>query len=103
MEKLESINLKSNAVICSKSDFSQASWDEIHSAIDELNAIGKEVNFTIFKTYSSLTVEAGGKFVKNYNYAHAEYVTSEQTSKEATFNLIIHFNVNYIGKNLVES
>ena len=82
-------------------DYTQVTWDEIHDAIDEINALGKAVNLSIYKTYSSLTVESGGKFHKTYAYAHSEFVTADITSKEATFNLIKNFFVNYYEKNLV--
>jgi hypothetical protein len=67
------------------------SWDLIHMVIDHINGLGKEFSFAIFKTYVSLTVEKGGKFYKDFSFAHAEYITSEQSGKEAAFKLIIKF------------
>lgn len=67
------------------------SWDLLHMVIDEINGLGKEFSFAIFKTYVSLTIEKGGKFYKDFSFAHAEYITSEQTGKEAAFKLIVKF------------
>lgn len=88
--------------IANQFDYTQVTWDELHDAIDEINSIGKEVNFSIFKTYSALTVESGGKFHKTYSYTHSEFVTGEQNSKEATFKLICHFFEKNLKENLVE-
>ena len=101
-EKIKTMNFNLIKNLSEALNLDDLSWDDLHLVIDEINAIGKEVNFSIYKTYCSLTVENGGKFVKNYSYAHSEYVTSEQTSKEAVFNLIKHFYVKFIEINLVE-
>ena len=67
------------------------SWDLIMPVIDKINGLGKEYSFAIFKTYVSLTVEKGGKVYKDFSFAYSEYITSEQTGKEAAFKLIVKF------------
>jgi len=67
-------------------------WNQLHDIIDIINGLGKEYNFSIFKTYCALSVERGsGKVYKDFSFAHSEYVTSEQTSREAVFKLIVKF------------
>lgn len=52
----------------------------------------KEDNVVTFKTYVSLTVEkSGNKMYKDFSFAHADYITAEQTSKEAAFKLLVRF------------
>ena len=53
--------------------------------------MGKEYQFTIFKTYVSCTVERSGKFYKDFSFSHAEYITEEQSDIKAAFNLVIRF------------
>lgn len=67
------------------------SWDGLHKVIDYINGLGKEYNFSIFKTYVALSIEKDSKFFKDFHFAHSEYVTATQTSKEATFRLIVKF------------
>lgn len=68
-----------------------SSWDWIHTVIDKVNGLGKEYNLTIFKTYLVLTVEKGGKVYKDFSFAHSEYITNDQTGKEAAFKLLVKF------------
>ena len=83
------------------------SWDWIMPVATKINGLGKEYSLAIFKNYVSLTVEKGGKVYKDFSFAHAEYITTEQTGKEAIFKLIVKFikwyNENILAKNLVES
>lgn len=67
------------------------SWDWLMPVIDQINNLGKEYSFAIFKTYVSLTVERGGKMYKDFSFAHSEYITLSQTGIEAAFKLIIRF------------
>jgi hypothetical protein len=69
-----------------------SSWDWIWPVIDKINGLGKAYSFATFKTYMSLTVEkSGNKMYKDFSFAHAEYITAEQTSKEAAFKLLTRF------------
>lgn len=80
------------------------SWDWLFPVIDKINGMGKEYSLAIFKTYVSLTVEKGGKVYKDFSFAHSEYITANQTGKEATYKLIIKFikweNENNLKKSL---
>lgn len=68
------------------------SWDLLFTAIDKINGMGKEYSFATFKTYVSLTVEKSvNKMYKDFSFAHAEYITSTQTSREAAYKLLIRF------------
>lgn len=67
------------------------SWDWLMPVIQKINGLGKEYQFTIFKTYISCTVEKGGKFYKDFSFSHAEYITEEQSAIQAAFNLVIRF------------
>jgi hypothetical protein len=68
------------------------SWDLMFGLIDKINGLGKAYSFATFKTYISLTVEkSGNKMYKDFSFAHAEYITAEQTSKEAAFKLLVRF------------
>lgn len=67
------------------------SWDCLMPVIRKINGMGKEYQFTIFKTYVSCTVEKGGKFYKDFSFSHAEYITEEQSDIEAAFKLVIRF------------
>lgn len=68
-----------------------SSWDWLMPVIRKINGMGKEFQFTIFKTYVSCTVEKGGKFYKDFSFSHAEYITEEQSDITAAFNLVIKF------------
>jgi hypothetical protein len=68
------------------------SWDWLFPIIDKINGMGKEYQFATFKTYVSLTVEkSGNKMYKDFSFANSEYITAEQTSKEAAYKLLIKF------------
>ncbi len=67
------------------------SWESLFEAIDKINSLGKGYSFAIFKTYVSLSVETGGKFYKDFSFAYSEYITPDQTGKEAAFKLIVRF------------
>lgn len=67
------------------------SWDLLHEVIDMVNAKGKAYNFSIFKTYLAMSVEKDSKYFKDFHFAHSEYVTSEQTGKEACFRLLVKY------------
>ena len=67
------------------------SWDWLFPVITKINGLGKEYSFAIFKTYVSLTVEKGGKFYKDFSFAFSEYVTSEQTTLEAAFKMVVRY------------
>jgi hypothetical protein len=70
----------------------RTSWDWLMPVVDKVNSMGKEFSCAIFKNYVSLTVEKGGnKFYKDFSFSHAEYITSEQTGKEAMFKLLVKF------------
>lgn len=87
--------------------FYDTSWDSLMPVIDKINGLGKEYSIAIFKTYISCTVEKGGKVYKDFSFAHSEYITSTQTSKEAAFKLVVKFimwyNENILVKNLLVS
>lgn len=69
-----------------------SSWDWMWPVIDKINGLGKAYSFATFKTYMSLTVEkSGNKMYKDFSFTHAEYITAEQTSKEAAFKLLTRF------------
>lgn len=67
------------------------SWDLLHDIIDKINAKGKQYNFVIFKTYLAMSVEKDSKYFKDFHFAHSEYITSEQTGKEAAFKLLVKY------------
>lgn len=67
------------------------SWDWLFGVIDKINDMGKGHNLTIHKTYISLSVDDSTKFHKSFKFAYSEYITSEQTGKEAAFKLIVRF------------
>ena len=68
------------------------SWDWMFPVIDKINDMGKAYSFATFKTYVSCVVEKGGnKMYKDYSFANAEYITAEQTGKEAAFRLLVKF------------
>ena len=69
----------------------QEDWNELHDVIDIINGLGKEYNFSIFKTYCALSVEKPRKMYKDFHFAHSEYITAEQTTKEAAFKLVVKF------------
>ena len=70
------------------------SWDWLFPVIDKINGMGKEYSFATFKTYVSLTVEKSvNKMYKDFSFAHAEYITANQTSKEAAYKLLVKFVV----------
>ena len=71
--------------------FNYKSWDWLMPVIRKINGMGKEYQFTIFKTYVSCTVERSGKFYKDFSFSHAEYITEEQSDIKAAFNLVIRF------------
>ena len=79
-----------------------SSWDWIMPVVDKINAMGKAYSFAIFKTYVSLTVEKGGKVFKDFSFAYSEYITAEQTGKEAAFKLLVKF-VKWENENLLKS
>lgn len=68
-----------------------SSWDWLMPVIRKINGLGKEYQFTIFKTYVSCTVERGGKFYKDFSFSHAEYITEEQSDITAAYNLVVKF------------
>jgi len=68
-----------------------SSWEWLFIVIDKVNGLGKEYNFYIFKTYLALSVEKGGKVYKDFSFAHSEYITKDQTGKEAAFKLLVKF------------
>lgn len=67
------------------------SWDWLMPVIRKINTLGKGIQFAIFKTYVSCTVEKGGKFYKDFSFSHAEYITSEQSDLEAAYKLVYKF------------
>lgn len=67
------------------------SWDWSMPVADKINSMGKAFSLAVFKSYVSLTVEKGGKFYKDFHFTHAEYITDEQTGKEAMFKLLVRF------------
>lgn len=67
------------------------SMDWMWPVIDKINGMGKEYSFATFKTYASCTVEKGGRVYKDFAFAHAEYITAEQSSKEAVYRLLVKF------------
>jgi hypothetical protein len=78
------------------------SWDWLFGAIDKINAMGKEYSFATFKNYVSLTVEKTvKKMYKDFSFAHAEYITANQTSKQAAFLLLVKF-VKWHNENIVK-
>jgi hypothetical protein len=79
-----------------------SSWDWIMPVVDKINGMGKAYSFAIFKTYVSLTVEKGGKVFKDYSFAFSEYITTEQTGKQAAFKLIVKF-VKWENENKLKS
>ena len=69
------------------------SWDLMMPIIDIINSNGKGYNFVIFKNYISLTIEKDSKFFKDFRFAYSEYITQEQTGKEACFKLLIKYTL----------
>lgn len=67
------------------------SWDWLMPVIRKINTLGKGIQFAIFKTYVSCTVEKGGKFYKDFSFSHAEYITGEQSDLEAAYKLVYKF------------
>lgn len=68
------------------------SWDWMFPIIDKINGLGKGYSFATFKTYVSCVVEKGsGKMYKDYSFANSEFITAEQTGKEAAFKLLVKF------------
>jgi hypothetical protein len=67
------------------------SWDWSMDVATKINGLGKEFSLATFKNYVSLTVEKGGKVYKDFSFAHAEYITAEQTGREAMFKLLVKF------------
>ncbi len=51
-----------------------SSWDWLMPVIDKINELGKEVNFTLHKTYYSCSVAKvkNSKMYKSFNFAHSE-------------------------------
>lgn len=74
------------------------SWDWLMPVIRKINTLGKGIQFAIFKTYVSCTVEKGGKFYKDFSFSHAEYITGEQSDLEAAYKLVYKF-VEWYEKN----
>src|ERR1035437_2339831 len=67
-----------------------SSWEWTMPVVDKINAMGKAFSLAIFKNYISLTVEkSGNKFYKDFSFSHSEYITGEQTGKEAIFKLLV--------------
>lgn len=66
-------------------------FNSLMPIVRKINDMGKPYQFAIFKTYVSCTVEAGGKFYKDFSFSHAEYITPEQSDIKAIFLLLIKF------------
>jgi len=68
------------------------SWEWTMPVVTKINGLGKAFSLAIFKNYISLTVEkSGNKFYKDFSFSHSEYITGEQTGKEAMFKLLVKF------------
>lgn len=80
-----------------------SSWDWLMTVIEKINGLGKEYNFSIFKTYVALSVEKGGRVFKDFSFAHSENITSTQTSKQAAFKLVVKFVKWQNEKNLAQN
>lgn len=52
----------------------EVSYNELMPIVEKINSLDKSIQFAIFKTYVSCTSERGGKFYKDFNFSHAEYV-----------------------------
>jgi hypothetical protein len=69
------------------------SWDLMMPIVDIINSKGKEYSFVIFKNYISLTIEKDSKFFKDFRFAYSEYITQDQTGKEACFKLLVKYTL----------
>lgn len=78
------------------------SWNWLMPVIRKINSMDKAIQFAIFKTYVSCTVERGGKFYKDFAFSHAEYITSEQSDIEAAWKLVVKF-VEWVESSKVSS
>jgi len=67
------------------------SWDWLMPVVRKINQIDKATQISIFKTYASCSVEVSEKFRKEFSFAHAEYITNEQTDIEAVWKLVSKF------------
>lgn len=76
------------------------SWDWLMPVIRKINTLDKGIQFAIFKTYVSCTVEKSGKFYKDFSFSHVEYITNEQSDLEAAYKLVYKFVkwYNHYGK-----
>jgi len=74
------------------------SWDWLMPVVRKINALDKATQISIFKTYVSCSVETSIKFRKDFSFAHAEYITNEQTDIQAVWNLVSKFIVWYYAK-----
>ena len=75
-------------------------YNDIMPMIRKVNSLSKGIQFAIFKTYVSCTVETGGKFYKNFSFSHSEYITENQTDIEAMVKLLDRFVSWYFKNNL---
>lgn len=76
----------------------EVSFNEIMPIVIKINSMGKGVQFAIFKTYVSCTSEVGGKFYKNFDFTHAEYIMGGQTLLEAILKLSLKFTRWYMDE-----
>lgn len=70
---------------------SEVSFNELMPVVMKINNLEKGIQFAIFKTYVSCTSETGGKFYKDFNFSHAEYVLETQNLIEAILKLCLKF------------
>lgn len=80
----------------------EVSFNEMMPIIIKINNMDKAVQFAIFKTYVSCTVESGGKFYKNFSFSHAEYVLDTQPLIEAIVKLALRFVLWYNENKVVD-
>jgi len=66
-------------------------WNALMLVVRKINTLAKEIQFAIFKTYVSCTVEKNSKFRKDFAFSYAEYITAEQTDIQATYKLVVRF------------
>jgi hypothetical protein len=74
-----------------KEDIEFISWETLMKCVISINNLGKQYQFSIFKTYASCTVEKPSKFHKDFSFTSAEYFTKEQDCFTGVYNLIIKF------------
>jgi hypothetical protein len=79
----------------------EVSFNELMPVVLKINKLEKGIQFSIFKTYVSCTSEVGGKFHKDFNFSHAEYVLETQTLIEAILRLSLMFILWYKEQKLV--